>query len=432
MRNFSNQNSDRPSGGARPSGGNSGRPQGGNRGGYGGNRSGGGGGGYNREQQGGRDNRGGGYRGPGNREGGNREGGHREGGYQGGYRGNNPRFERHDNRGEHRSSGPRSGPPNSPGNFRNDRSGRPERHEGPYTPRTGSSWVEVTGRTVEEAVEEAARRFNVHKNDLKTEVLEEGSKGFLGIGSKPSKVKISLKAPAVASFAEGVLSRLLRGMGLPDKVKVQKDEDGNTVLNILGPSSGTLIGRHGHTLEALQYLVSKTVQRMTGDEKSIIIVDVENYLERQKDKLKELAVNLAQKAKETGVEIPMRPMSSKDRRVVHMSLKEHEHVTTESRGEGLRRKVVIVPKVKAEVVTPEAAAAAEAAGNVGVESPAPMEDQPTVSVESQPVVERQPVVENQPISPAAKVEEPVASNHPEPGNAIPNERPIDDNIGNRV
>ena len=113
----------------------------------------------------------------------------------------------------------------------------------------------------------------------------------------------------------------------------------------------------------LQYLVSKVVQRMTGDEKSIVIVDVENYLERQKDKLKELAVNLAQKAKETGVEIPMRPMSSKDRRVVHMTLKEHEHVTTESRGEGLRRKVVIVPKVKAEV-TPAAAAAAAAAGDV--------------------------------------------------------------------
>jgi hypothetical protein len=171
---------------------------------------------------------------------------------------------------------------------------------------------------------------------------------------------------------------------------------------------------------------------MTGDEKSIVIVDVENYLERQKDKLKELSVNLAQKAKETGVEIPMRPMSSKDRRVVHMALKEHEHVTTESRGEGLRRKVVIVPKVKAENVTPEATAAAEAAGNVGVESPASVEDQPSVPVESQPVVERQPVVENQPISPAAKVEEPVVSNHPEPGNAIPSERSIDDNIGNRV
>ncbi len=434
MRNFSNQNSDRPSGGARPSGGNSGKAC--------------------RAQTAAviagtraaavditANTRVGGTTAAGiivaadTGGSGNREGGNREGGYQGGYQGKNPRFERNDNRGEHRPGGYRSGPPHSSGNYRNDRSGgRPEqRHEGPYTPRPGSSWVEVTGRTVEEAIEEAARRFNVGKNDLKTEVLEEGSKGFLGIGSKPSKVKISLKGPSVAPFAEGVLSRLLRGMSLPDKVKIQKDEDGNTVLNILGPSSGTLIGRHGHTLEALQYLVSKTVQRMTGDEKSIVIVDVENYLERQKDKLKELSLNLAQKAKETGVEIPMRPMSSKDRRVVHMALKENEHVTTESRGEGLRRKVVIVPKVKAENVTPEARPRRGSGRQCRGGKPRPgRRPAHGKTVESQPEVERQPVVHNQPISPAAKVEEPVVSDRPEPGNAIPSERSVDDNIGNRV
>lgn len=395
MRNFSNQGS----GSGRPSGNSGGRPSGGN-----GNRSGGyrgpggGGGGYNREN---RDSRG------------------------GGYRGNNPRSDRSDSRGEHRPGGDRgpssfnrssSRPPSSFN--RGERHERHERSEG-YAPRTGSSWVEVTGRTSAEAIEEAARRFNVGQPDLKTEVLDEGSKGFLGIGSKPAKVKISLKPSAVPPFAEGVLSRLLRGMSLPDKVKLQKDTDGNIVLNIQGPSSGTLIGRHGHTLEALQYLVSKVVQRMTGDERSIIIVDVESYLERQKDKLKELAVNLAQKAKETGVEIPMRPMSSKDRRVVHMTLKDHEHVTTESRGEGLRRKVVIVPKVKATEVTPEATAAAEAAGAVSPESTEPPED-------------AQPIVANQPVAPSAKIAEPVLSNQPEPGNSVPKEPEVDDNVGNRA
>jgi spoIIIJ-associated protein len=291
--------------------------------------------------------------------------------------------------------------------------------------------VEITGRTPEDAIDEAARRFNVTKNDMKTEVLEEGSKGFLGIGSKPAKVKMSLKSTAVPAFAEGILSRLLRGMSLPDTVKVQKDTDGNTVLNIMGPSSGTLIGRHGHTLEALQYLVSKVVQRMTGEEKSIIIVDVESYLERQTEKLKELAVNLAQKAKETGVEIPMRPMSSKDRRVVHMTLKDHEHVTTESRGEGLRRKVVIVPKVKAPEVTPEATAAAEAAGSAAPEATIPPEDaQPVVA--NQPVAPRedaQPIVRNQPVAPSAVIHD---SNVPDHGNQIPTEKEIDDSIGNRV
>ncbi|HVM31903.1 MAG TPA: RNA-binding cell elongation regulator Jag/EloR [bacterium] len=228
-------------------------------------------------------------------------------------------------------------------------------HSAPRGPR--SSWVEVTGRGSEEAIQDAARRFNVNRHDLNIEVVDEGSKGFLGIGSKPARVKVALKSGAVMPFAEGVLTRLLRAMGLPDTVKSQKDSDGNSVLNIEGPSSGTLIGRHGHTLESLQYLVSKIVQRMTGDEHVMIVVDVENYLERQKEKLKELALGLAQKAQETGTEIPMRPMSSKDRRVVHMTLKENEHVTTESRGEGLRRRVVIVPKVKA--TAPVAAGVAE-------------------------------------------------------------------------
>ena len=224
-----------------------------------------------------------------------------------------------------------------------------------------SSWVEVTGKGTEEAILEALRRYNVNRNDLNIEVIEPGSKGFLGIGSKPAKVKVALKSNAIMPFAEGVLARLLGAMGLPDKVKSQKDSDGNPVLNILGPSSGTLIGRHGHTLESLQYLVSKVVQRVTGDDHVIIVVDVENYLERQKEKLKELAQNLAQKARETGSEIPMRPMSSKDRRVVHLTLKEDEHVITESRGEGLRRRVVIVPKVKAATAAPS--------GSEGVSAP---------------------------------------------------------------
>ncbi|HJT23116.1 MAG TPA: RNA-binding cell elongation regulator Jag/EloR, partial [bacterium] len=331
-------------------------------------------------------------------------------------------------RGEHRYGGGRPGPQgHSSGNRyerheprRDHREDKPrfERQEGQPNPR-GSSWVEVTGRTVEEALEEASRRFNVNKADLKSETVEEGSKGFLGIGSKPARVRISLKASAVPPFAEGVLSRLLRGMSLPDKVKIQKDEDGNTVLNIEGPSSGTLIGRHGHTLEALQYLVSKTVQRVTGDERSIVIVDVENYLERQKDKLKELAVNLAQKAKETGVEIPMRPMSSKDRRVVHLALKDHEHVTTESRGEGLRRKVVIVPKVKAEASAPAATPAEGTAPAVEPGNVAPETKPEDSSMDEQPKV---------------PVEAPVHSSEegPELGNMAPKEPDMDDNIGNKV
>jgi spoIIIJ-associated protein len=396
MRNFSNQSSGKPS---------SGKPSGGNRG--GGYR--GPGGGFNRDSR------------PGSgRPSGNREGGHRDenrGPRSGGYRGNSGNSgNSNGNRFESRPSGNRRpfGGGNSYGNNRPggrfDRNARPERterHDRGEGYQRGSSWVEVYGRTAEEAIDEAAKRFNVNRNDLKTELVDEGNKGFLGIGSKPAKVRVALKPAAVMGFAEGILVRLLRGMDLPDAVKSRKDEDGNLVLNIEGPSSGTLIGRHGHTLDSLQYLVAKVVQRLTGDERSIIIVDVENYLERQKDKLKELAVNLAEKAKETGVDIPMRPMSSKDRRVVHLTLKDHEHVTTESQGEGLRRRVVVIPKVKA-VVQP-AAPAVEGA-------------------EGAPAVEGQPEPGN--IAPVEHHDAPVDG--PEPGNVVPPEPNIDDNIGNRV
>ncbi len=404
MRNYSNQQGGRPPG-------NTSRPQGNRGGGYKGQ----GGGGHYRDREG-RDNRdhrgGGGY---GSRPGGRYEerprgdrGEHRHGGGRtGGYSGGN-RYERHEQR--------------------HEREERP-RYEGTPGPR-GSSWVEVTGRSVEDALEEASRRFNVNGADLKTETVEEGSKGFLGLGAKPAKVKISLKPSAVPPFAEGVLSRLLRGMSLPDKVAVKKDEDSNIVLNIQGPSSGTLIGRHGHTLEALQYLVSKMVQRVTGDEKSIVIVDVENYLERQKDKLKELALSLAGKAKETGVEVPMRPMSSKDRRVVHLALKDHEHVTTESRGEGLRRKVVIVPKVKAEAPSTGSTPSGPSGQADPVQAPAtaPAEESGSAApVEMKTVVpDAQPV----PVAQAAALQTP--SEGPEPGNRAPKEPELDDNIGNKA
>ncbi len=419
MRNYSNQQ-----GGGRPSG-NTSRPQG-NRGGYKGQ----GGGGHYRDREGrdNRDHRGGGY---GNRTAGRYEerprsdrgeqryGGGRSGGYSAGNR-----YERHEQR--------------------HEREERP-RHEGAPGPR-GSSWVEVTGRSVEEALEEACRRFNVNTADLKTETVEEGSKGFLGIGSKPAKVKISLKPSAVPAFAEGVLSRLLRGMSLPDKVAVRKDEDSNTVLNIQGPSSGTLIGRHGHSLEALQYLVSKVVQRVTGDEKSIVIVDVENYLERQKDKLKELALSLAGKAKETGVEVPMRPMSSKDRRVVHLALKDHEHVTTESRGEGLRRKVVIVPKVKAEVPSAGSTPSSGPSGPSGQNNQAMSLSNGSPQggsgqAASAPAVEPGNAVpaeaktapsDAQPVPVAQAVPAPAPAEGPEPGNVAPKEREVDDGIGNKA
>jgi len=321
-----------------------------------------------------------------------------------------PRSDRQPNRLDRR---PQSGPPRHQGPRPPYGSSRPNRVDRP-TPqgdrngqhRPYGAWLEVEGKSTEVALQEASKRFGVSVSDFKTETVDEGAKGFLGIGAKPAKIRISLKSAAIPAYAEASLAYLLKGMDLPDTVKVLKDSDGNTVLNIIGPSGGTLIGRHGHTLEALQYLVNKMVQRLTGDERTLVIVDVESYLERQKDKLREMAINLAQKAKETGTEVPLRPMSSKDRRIVHLALKDHEHVTTESRGEGLRRKVVIVPKVKAQpkLETPET----------------------TQEPVSEPIVSQASVMES------AEEQQALVSSQPEIGNSIKPEPELDDNIGNRA
>jgi spoIIIJ-associated protein len=215
-----------------------------------------------------------------------------------------------------------------------------------YSKSKDLNWIEISGRTLEEAKLEAANRFQVSLENLKVEILDEGNKGFLGIGSKPTRIKVALHKEALPSFVESIVARLLKEMDFSDQVHVQHDADGKLLLNIQGPSSATLIGRHGHTLEALQYLTTKIVQRLTGEERIHFSIDVENYLNRQKEKLIELAKNIAFKAKEIGSEIPLRPMDAKDRRIIHITLKDHPDVTTQSRGEGLRRRVIVIPKLK--------------------------------------------------------------------------------------
>ncbi len=317
------------------------------------------------------------------------------GGDRGGYRGNRG----FDDRGRDRDRG--YGRPGGNRDRDRDRRPRPERRMGEDEPRRrGEPGIEITGRSVADAIEEASRRLGVGRDQMKIQVVEEGSKGFLGIlGFKPAMIRVQLGAEAAQNYGETVLNKILKEMGLPDKVKRRRDGDGNAVLDIQGPSGGVLIGRHGQTLEAVQYIVQKILQRVTVDEKSLVLVDVESYHERQNDKLRELALSLAAKAKEAGEEVSLRPMSARDRRTVHMTLKDDAEVSTQSRGEGLRRRVVIIPK------------------NLKVkEAPKPQN----------PVEEAGPGEPSVPVAPAVSGEE-----APEPGNVMPVETPVSDDIGNR-
>lgn len=204
--------------------------------------------------------------------------------------------------------------------------------------------MEIHAKSVEAALREAEERFGLRREEIEHEVLEEGGGGFLGFGGKPARVRVALRRGAAAAYAERVLSRILKDMGLPDRVVRKRDPDGNIVLNLQGPSSGALIGRRGQTLEALQFLLSKILNRLTDEERTLVVVDVEDYLLRQRDKLRRQAEEAAQRAAETGQEVALKPMSARERRVVHMTLRDSDTVTTQSTGEGSRRRVVIRPK----------------------------------------------------------------------------------------
>lgn len=358
-----------------------------------------------REDRGGRRGRGG--RPP--REG-NRRDGERRDGDRGRNRGNRS-FEPRNRAPGSSDRGPRQRDSRERGGDRPDRNRRPEREDEPR--RRGEPGIEMEGRSVDDILQDAGRRFGVSRDQIKVQVISEGSKGFLGfLGGKPARVRIQLTPQAVPPYAEAVLAKVLKEMGLPDKVHRKSDTDGNTILDIQGPSGGVLIGRHGQTLESLQYVVAKILQRVTSDDRAKVIVDVESYRERQNDKLRELAHSMAHKAKESCEEVSMRPMSARDRRIVHMTLKDDPEVTTQSRGEGMSRRVVVIPKN----LKPKAAPAAETQ-EPGDGSTPPGSTEPG----------------NEPAEAAPETVPagiPDGEVPPEPGNMAPKEPSVDDDIGN--
>jgi spoIIIJ-associated protein len=226
----------------------------------------------------------------------------------------------------------------------------------------GRTSVEVSGRNVEEAVEKALQELDADRDEVETEVLSEGSRGLLGLGAEEARVRASLvrskqlpaeaavaeepsvEAAEVASIALEVLRELLSHMGIEATVVVREPEDKElpVVLDVQGEDLGILIGRQGETLRDLQYvtrlIVSRKLQRWVN-----ILVDVGGYKKRRERILTELAERMAQRVIAEGRPVTLEPMPAHERRIVHMALRDHRSVTTESTGEGRRRKVVILP-----------------------------------------------------------------------------------------
>ncbi len=200
--------------------------------------------------------------------------------------------------------------------------------------------IEKKGKSVDEAISSALEELGVAIEEVDVEILEEPSRGLLGIiGNKSALVRVNVKEKP-AKLVEEKLIALLDGMKIDyelDKIEVQ---DGLIRINITGKDMGLLIGRKGETLNAVQFILGLIVNR-SAKERIRVVLDVEDYRLRKEESLRNMAVNLSDKVKRTRRSVIMRPMSPHERRVIHTALQNDPEIVTFSQGEEPHRKVVI-------------------------------------------------------------------------------------------
>lgn len=245
-------------------------------------------------------------------------------------------------------------------------------------PTTTSRHIDVTGQTIEDAIDRGLVQLGLNRTEVIIEIIEEGSRGMLGMGARDALVRLTpLRDPGPRAaqnssnnatpaqqqailptaadnneeiaIARKVLKELLDCMGLECTIHVYQSasgepgaEDNTWVLDIHGENLGNLIGRRGETLNALQYLMRLIVSRHI-EQRATIVLDVEGYKLRREEALRKLAYRMADQAKKMGRTVTLEPMPPNERRIIHIALREDGHVVTESIGVGERRKVTISP-----------------------------------------------------------------------------------------
>ena len=201
-------------------------------------------------------------------------------------------------------------------------------------------FVKYSAKTVNDAITQAALALGVSSEQLEIEVIDEGSNGFLGIGSRlaviQAKKKFSLEGTAV-----DFLKDVFRTMNMEVEIDVVYDADEKTMdIDLKGDDMGILIGKRGQTLDSLQYLTSLVVNKYTEDYIRVKL-DIENYRERRKETLETLARNSAYKVKRTRRPVSLEPMNPYERRIIHSALQNDRYVVTRSEGEEPFRHVVV-------------------------------------------------------------------------------------------
>lgn len=201
--------------------------------------------------------------------------------------------------------------------------------------------IDMTGKTVDEAIQKALEQLNLTKDEVEINIVDEGSKGFLNlIGSKPAKITVTVKEKNYINEAKSFMNEVL------DKMNIQADiavtEEGNNIyINLVGPKMGSIIGYRGETLDALQYLVSLVVNKNHNQEYKRVILDAEHYREKREATLIRVAHKTANKVIKSKKSFKLEPMNPYERRIIHSALQDSKYVTTYSEGEEPRRRVVI-------------------------------------------------------------------------------------------
>ena len=204
-------------------------------------------------------------------------------------------------------------------------------------------YIEVTGKTVEDARTEALIKLGTTSDQIEVEILEKGSSGFLGIGSKPEVIRVRRKF-TMEDCVRDFLTQVFDAMDLTVDISVEVEEDNHTVnVELKGDEMGVLIGKRGQTLDSLQYLTSLALNRHT-DEYVKVKLDTEDYRKRRKETLENLAKNIAYKVKRTKRPVSLEPMNPFERRVIHSTLQNDKYVSTHSEGEEPHRHVVVTLK----------------------------------------------------------------------------------------
>jgi spoIIIJ-associated protein len=220
--------------------------------------------------------------------------------------------------------------------------------------------IEATGETVGEAKWSALRELEklqpgLDKSAVRFQVVSEGERGLLGVGFAPARVIATVVADAVdggteapaeeselAASVRELLDLIVRGIGIHARLELAEDDESVTA-SFSGRDLGLLIGKHGQTIDAIQYLANAIVYRGQAEGRKAIVVDAAGYRDRRKASLDALAVRSAERAVSSGERVELEPMTAVERKVVHLRLKEYPGVETTSEGTEPNRYVVVAP-----------------------------------------------------------------------------------------